>query len=104
MFQGVAVGLRRRGFDVLTTVDAGNGGATDADQLAYAVHEGRCLFTFNRGDFANLHSQYLADGRHHAGILLSPQVPLGVAVKSLARLLAGRTSEDLRDQLFWLAI
>lgn len=101
VFRGVAVGLRRRGFNVVTTPEAGNGGASDVEQLENAAREGRCLFTFNRGDFASLHAQLIASGRHHAGILLAQQMPVG-AVKLLAKLLSRRTRGDLRDSLIWL--
>ena len=45
----VAVGLRRRGHDVLTTIEAGHGGSTDEQQLRCAISDKRCMFTFNRG-------------------------------------------------------
>ena len=35
--------LTQRGFDVLTTQDAGQRSATDADQLAFAARAGRAL-------------------------------------------------------------
>ena len=37
----VASGLRRRGHDVLTTVEAGRSGATDLEQLSFAASEER---------------------------------------------------------------
>jgi predicted nuclease of predicted toxin-antitoxin system len=98
------VGLHRRGFDVVTTTDAGNKGASDAEQLEYAAREGRCLFTFNRGDFANLHGQFIASGRHHSGILLARQMPVGAAVKVLAKVLSRMSQEDLEDRLVWLKV
>ena len=41
----VTAGLRRRGIDVLTAQDAGQCGAIDADQLAFATGLGRTLLT-----------------------------------------------------------
>jgi predicted nuclease of predicted toxin-antitoxin system len=87
---GVAAGLRRRGYDALTTIDAGRSGADDAEQLAFAISQARCLFTFNRGDFVTLHRQVLAAGEHHSGILLCRQVPVGTAVRALVSLLSRR--------------
>jgi predicted nuclease of predicted toxin-antitoxin system len=59
----IARGLRRRGIDVTTTVDAGLLHATDEEQLAYATSEGRMLFTHDAG-FLRLH----AAGSIHTGI------------------------------------
>lgn len=102
VFAGVAVGLRRRGFDLLTTVEAGRRGATDEEQLAHAVAEGRALFTFNRGDFAALHAQRLAASEHHHGIV-SPQRAIGTVVRLLSVLLSTHSRSDLCDRLIWLA-
>jgi hypothetical protein len=66
---GVASGLRRRGYDVLTTVEARRSGTTDAQQLEFASSEKRCLFSFNRGDFARLHAELLRHVRRaHLGV------------------------------------
>ena len=88
VYYGVAVGLRRRGVDVVTTVEAGKTGSSDEHQLEFANGEQRCLFTFNRGDFARLHSAIRRRGLEHCGIIVSPQVSVG--------------ADDLRNQLIWL--
>jgi len=102
VYQGVLVGLRRRGFDVLSTVEAGLRGASDEEQLHFAIAEDRSLFTFNRGDFVRLHSEVLARGDHHPGILVCSQVPVGLAVRLLAGALAPGNLSRIRDQLIWL--
>lgn len=104
VYRGVALGLRRRGFDVLTTSDAGNGGRSDEEQLRFAIANGRCLFTFNRGDFVRLHSELIGTGEHHFGIVLAPQARIGAVVRALAQLLSVRSEEELTDQLLWLRI
>jgi hypothetical protein len=55
--------LRQRGIDVTTTPEAGLLHATDEEQLAYAIPEGRVLFTQD-ADFHRLN----AAGLQHAGI------------------------------------
>ena len=100
----VAAGLRRRGFDVLTTFQAGRVGTSDEAQLEFAATDGRVVFTFNRGDFAHLHSEFLRAGRTHAGIVVSVQAPPGPVVRAVAKLLASRSADDFVDQLFWLDI
>jgi predicted nuclease of predicted toxin-antitoxin system len=77
----VASGLRRRGFDVTTTVEVGLEGATDEEQLAFARDDGRVLVTSDR-HFLKLH----AAGVPHAGIAYSQQQTRSVG--DLIRLLA----------------
>ena len=102
--QAVALGLRHRGHDILTTSEAGRLGRPDADQLSFATTEDRCLFSFNRGDFAALHGQTLAAGGHHAGIIVAPQAPPGAVVRALALLFSRHGTGALRDQLVWLKL
>ena len=73
----VADGLRRRGVDVLTVIEAGLLGAGDEEHLARANSEGRVIFTQD-DDFLRLH----ASGRPHAGIAYAPQ---GTAIGEIIR-------------------
>jgi predicted nuclease of predicted toxin-antitoxin system len=61
--RAVAEGLSRRGIEVTTTPEAGLMGATDEQQVAYGLAQGRVIFTQDR-DFLRLH----AAGVLHAGI------------------------------------
>ena len=45
----------------------------DTQQLAYAASVDRCLLTHNRVDFERLHLEYMAEGREHSGIIVTPQ-------------------------------
>lgn len=58
----IATLIRVWGFDVLTTVAAGNLGKRDREQLAYAQETGRTLVTHNRADFERLARGAFADG------------------------------------------
>jgi len=114
MRAGIVRALRARHIDVTTAWEAQLTGRPDEEHLAYATAQGRVVFTFNRGDFAQLHKMYLARGRHHAGIILSDQLETGVIVLSdqletgvivrrLLRLLADRSATDMRDWLEYLS-
>ena len=46
--------ISARGYDVISTLDAGNLGSSDIRQIEYAAREGRVLLTHNRVDFENL--------------------------------------------------
>ncbi len=59
----VAAGLRQRGIEVTTSLDAGLRGATDAEQLAFGVAERRVVVTHD-ADLLRLHRA----GVQHAGI------------------------------------
>ena len=61
--KAIAAGLRRHGIEVTTTSEAGLLGEIDEEQAAYALSEGRVLFTQDR-DFLRIH----ASGIPHAGI------------------------------------
>lgn len=60
--------LRRFGHDVLTSYEAGNANQRiqDDDVLTTATTNKRCVITFNRQDFINLHRT----GISHAGIII----------------------------------
>ncbi len=64
----IASGLRRRGIDVTTTPEAGLIGATDEEQVSFALPEGRMIFTQD-ADYLRLH----ASGEPHAGIVYCHQ-------------------------------
>jgi len=51
----IAVRLRDRGFDVLTTQEAGNIGASDEQQLVYATNAQRAILTHSRREFRRRH-------------------------------------------------
>ncbi len=61
--EAVALGLRRRGFDVTTTPHAGLIGATDDAQLVHCLREGRAIISHDE-DLLRL----AAAGIPHAGI------------------------------------
>jgi hypothetical protein len=49
-------GLRARGTDVLSALEAGMISTTDEEQLAFATESERSIFSYNVGDFCRLHS------------------------------------------------
>ena len=71
--RAIAESLRRQGIDVTTTPEAGLLGAVDEDHVAYALREGRVIFTQDR-DFLRLH----ATGVVHPGIVDRQKDTLGI--------------------------
>ena len=75
----VVQGLRQRGVDVLTFVEAGRAGDSDQNQLAFARTEGRVIYT-NDEDFLRL-APLVPD---HAGIVYThQQTPIGAVISGL---------------------
>lgn len=75
----VVRGLRQRGVDVLTVVEAGLLGASDETQLALAREQDRVLFTQD-DDFLRFH----AVGATHAGLVYAPQhTAIGTIIRGL---------------------
>lgn len=64
----ITKGLRMRGIDVTTSPEKGLMGSSDEEQLAYALSQGRVIFTFD-DDFLVLSSM----GLEHWGIIYSHQ-------------------------------
>ena len=111
--EDVAEALADLGHAALLTRVAGNKGATDAEQLAFAVREQRILVTCNRRDFLLLHEawhvcarerQVAARPLHHC-ILLMPNERAAtptILASAIDSLLA--TERDVRGRFFrWTA-
>jgi hypothetical protein len=101
----LAVDLRGRGYDVLTTQEASRDTASDEDQLAFATREKRAILTFNIRDFAPLHSDGQTAGRSHSGIIVSQQLggrQYGMLLQRTLRLLNHFLGEELVNNLVHL--
>jgi len=101
----LAVDLRGRGYDVLTTEEAGKDTAADEEQLAFATAENRAILTFNIRDFAPLHEAWQTAERPHAGIIVSKQLgsrQYGLLLPQMLRLLNQFTAEDMRGNFVHL--
>lgn len=83
----------------------------DEEQLERATADGRMILTYNAGDFARLHDEWLAVGREHAGILLARDYKqhVGALVRDVRSTVAdhGRMRQEdgyrwLRNELLWV--
>ena len=102
VYAAVAVALRRAGWDAISAPEAGRLGEADESQLSWAAGQGRVLATFNVAHFAALHSDWMRQGRHHAGIVVSSQRPVGDVTGRLLRLARALGAEAMRDRLEFL--
>jgi hypothetical protein len=92
--------LRSRGIDLLTAADAGMIRRLDEDHLDLATRQGRALYSFNVGDFHEIHSEWLSAGHVHAGIILAQQkrYAVGEQVRRLVRLMGSLSAEAMRNR------
>lgn len=97
-------GLRARGFDLLTTAEAGRPGTNDTDQLVFASREKRTLYSFNVRDFARLHTEYLRQGRDHSGIVMIPdqRYSIGEKIRALAAFMSQTSREEMVNRIEFL--
>lgn len=95
----VALGLRLRGIDVSSTVEADLTAATDEQQLAFAAGQGRVLVTHD-ADFLRLH----AAGHSHAGIVFCRQrdATVGGLVRGLVLIHALLAPEEMVSRVEFL--
>jgi hypothetical protein len=88
--------LRQQGYDVLTSLEAGNANQRIPDDqvLGTATTDNRAVLTFNRDDFLRLHRS----GVNHSGIIISKDdSDLSVLSQALHDYLM--TQENLKNRL-----
>ena len=98
----IARALRLRGWEAMTVVESGRQGETDSAQLQFAIERDFAVLTYNVGDFARLHAEVVAQGNHHAGVILATQDDPRRNLRALFNLLSTCSAEELRDQLVYL--
>src|SRR6185503_11219058 len=98
----LAGALRKRGYDAIHSNEERRFGAGDKEQLEFSTREGRCLMTFNVGDFVGLHNEWVESGRQHAGIIVSKQMTIREALRRLLALLQEQTAASFQGQLRFL--
>ncbi len=97
--RATANGLRHRGLDVTTPQDTNLIGASDEEQLAFAIAEGRVIVTHDddflrlaRRDFEHLGIAYRHQRHRSVG-------QIGLSLVNLAR---NRTPEEMRNQIVFV--
>ena len=95
----IAEGLRRRGIDITTTLEAGLLMASDEEQTVYALAEGRVIFTLDK-DFLRIN----AAGIPHADIFYCRQGKrsLGDIVQGLTEIWEIMEPGEMQNWLVYL--
>lgn len=94
--------VRARGFSVMTTRDAGKLGATDNEQLAYAVDEKRVFVTHNRIDFETLATEYYRAQKSHRGMIIATRHPPHEVTRRLLHILNQTTADEWENQIVYI--
>ena len=98
MPHAVAEGLRRRNVDVTTSTDAALIGATDEEQLAFALEQERVIVTRDT-DLLRLNAQ----GVEHAGIVYwTERRSIGQLISALDLLTLQYTEVEIRQLVVFL--
>jgi hypothetical protein len=97
--QAIAEGLRRRGIDVTTTPEVGLLSASDEGQTAYALTEGRVIFTLDK-DFLRIN----AAGVPHAGIVYCREGKRGIGgmILGLTEIWEVMETEEMQNWLVYI--
>ena len=75
-------GLRSRGIDILTGADAGMIRRQDEEHLSLATVQGRALYSFNVGDYHEIHTDWTT----------------GEQIRRLLRLIGSLTDVEMRNR------
>jgi predicted nuclease of predicted toxin-antitoxin system len=94
--------VRSRGLVAFTTREAGQGGATDEGQLAYAAERRMAILTHNRGDFEALAAVYRQQGRPHSGVIIAVRRTPHEIVARLLPLLNDVSAEEMDNQVYYI--
>lgn len=97
--------LRTRGMNILSAEEAGMRHRSDEEHLLFATAQGRVLFGFNVGDYQRLHTEFLAQGRSHACIVIAKQqvYSVGERMRRLLRLVGAKSAEEMKDRIEFLS-
>jgi len=105
MTHALVRGLRARGVDVTTALEQGMIERPDQAHFIFAAQANRTLYSFNVGDFYQLHGQFIAEKREHAGLILSrqQQFTVGEQLHRLLRLIATVPAEEMKNRVEFLS-
>ena len=97
--------LKLRGVSVVNAWSVGMRQREDEEHLVYATTQGHSLYGFNVRDYFRLHTEFLMQGRSHAGIILAKQqhYSAGEQMRRLLKLIATRSAEEMKDRIEFLS-
>ena len=94
--------IQARGFQAITTRDAGQLQNSDPQQLAYAVNQQKTLITHNRVDFEQLAQEYFNQDKKHYGIILAVRHSPQEIARRLLIILNNVTADEMENQVRYI--
>ena len=94
--------LRARGFQATTTQAAGQIGATDVNQLAFATSQRKAILTHNRMHFEALAQRYFEERKTHSGIVIAVRRPPKELSRRILILLDSMTADEIENQIRYI--
>ena len=98
----VADMIRARGFQALTTQEAGRKKKADGEQLAFAASQQSALVTHNRADFEALAQKYFTEEKPHCGIIVGVRRSPQEIARRLLVILNHVTAEEMMNQVRYI--
>lgn len=104
--KSLLIAFRNAGLDVVTVTEVNRESYSDKEQLIWATEQKRVIYSYNRGDFCYLHTEFLRTEKNHFGIVLLQQqrYSVGQQLQGLLHLVATRSAEDMINQLVFLSV
>jgi hypothetical protein len=104
LHHGLITALRVRTVDLVTAIEAGLAGEDDEVHLTFATNAGRVLYSANASDFNRLHTEWLTQGREHAGMVVvhRQRYSVGEQLRRLLHLINTKSAEEMWNQLLFL--
>ncbi len=99
---GLVAPLRARGYAAYCVRDLGLLHNSDSEQLAFAAQRGWTLVTHNVKHFQLLHTHWIAEGKTHAGIIVSKRMEIRRVLAALLNVLDRFSAEEMQNQLLYL--
>lgn len=94
--------IKARGFEAITTREAGQLSKTDEEQLRYAVSQELTLLTHNRVDFEALAQAYFEANQEHYGIIFTARNPPQEILRRLLIILNQVTADEIKNQVRYI--
>jgi len=90
--------------DVVSAKEEGMLGRSDEEQPEHATKLGRTIYSLNVSDFVRIHSEYLASGKSHPGIIVIPMQrnDAGTKIQQLVEICTTRSPPELEGAIVFL--
>ncbi|MCA9981727.1 MAG: DUF5615 family PIN-like protein [Anaerolineales bacterium] len=99
VWPGLGAALQTAGYDAVSVHEIGRRGFSDEAQMAWAVTEGRAIFTHNIRDFVPLVQQYAEQGVFHPGVIVAVKFEKGLLIERTLTLLQRVDATQMENTL-----